>query len=72
MTDRQGERADARAADEPLPEIGSKWVSRDPRDKGLIVTVTGVSGRYIQIKRFNKSLIRRDRFHKAYRSVADV
>lgn len=51
----------------PLPDIGSKWVSRDPRDEELVVTVLAVSDSFIQIKRFNKTLVRTDRFHKAYR-----
>ena len=50
-----------------FPEIGSKWASRDKRDNGLIVTVIGIAPPYIQIKRFNKVLVRADRWHKAYR-----
>jgi hypothetical protein len=56
----------------PLPEIGSKWVSRDPRDKDLVVTVLAVATGYIQIKRFNKTLVRTDRFHKAYRPAMSL
>lgn len=55
-----------------LPEIGSKWVSRDPRDEGLVVTVLAVSDRFIQIQRFNKTMVRTDRFRKAYRPADDV
>jgi hypothetical protein len=56
----------------PLPELGSKWVSKDPRDHGVIATVIAVSDRFIQIKRFNKTMVRTDRFHKAYRPALSM
>lgn len=54
------------------PEIGSKWVSLDPRDEGLVVTVLAVSDRFIQIQRFRKTLVRTDRFAKAYRPAMSM
>jgi hypothetical protein len=53
-----------------LVTVGSVWRSRDPRDNGLTVTVLRVESSRIQIQRYRKSWVRRNRFRFDYEPVA--
>lgn len=53
-----------------LPLPGSRWRSRDPRDNGLVVTVLRLESSRVQIQRFRKSWVRRDRFQREYEPVS--
>ena len=48
------------------PEPGQVWVSRDPRDEGLRVTVLAVDETHATIQRFRKTRVRLDRFRRDY------
>jgi len=51
------------------PCKGQVWRSRDKRDDGLNVTVISVEPDRIQIQRFKKVWVRRDRFVSSYEFV---
>lgn len=53
-----------------VPEVGSVWRSRDPRDDGLRVTVLAVANGYVQIQRFRKTRVSLTRFHREYSPVS--
>jgi hypothetical protein len=52
------------------PQVGDIWQSKDPRDKGLRITVIDVwcdsSHGWIRIQRFRKSTVSAARFHRDY------
>ena len=56
----------------PIIVPGQRWRSLDPRDDGLIATVLQIGPGRIQIQRFRKTWVARDRFYRFYEKVADV
>ena len=48
-------------------EPRSVWISRDPRDNGLRVTVLQVENGFVRYKRLNTRTVRTENFLKLYR-----
>jgi hypothetical protein len=58
-----------RKTDGEAPEIGSRWISRDPRDDGLVVTVLAVANGFVRIQRYRKTNVSLRRFRRDYEPV---
>lgn len=50
----------------PDPQPGEVWLSRDPRDNDLKVTILDVANGFVRIQRFRKTTVSLVRFHRDY------